>query len=132
MSDTDILDLVNRWAAAELAGDADTLIDLLTSEFAGIGPVGFRLGRDQWAGRHRAGNLTNEEFTVTEPQVQDLGDVAIVVAVLAQKTTAMGRDTSGSFRISLVVARQDGGWKIAHLQFSGPMIVPGEMPSFAR
>jgi ketosteroid isomerase-like protein len=54
------------------------------------------------------------------------------VGVLRQRTKAMGRDTSGSFRVSLVAARQPDGWRVAHVQLSGPMIAPGEMPSFAR
>lgn len=132
MSHHDVLDLVNRWAAAELAGDAEGLAGLLAPDFAGVGPVGFQLDREQWAGRHRDGNLTNHEFTVTDPHVRAYGDAAVVVAVLAQRTTAMGRDTSGSFRISVVAARQPDGWRVAHVQFSGPMIAPGEMPSFAR
>lgn len=132
MSNTDILDLVNSWAATELAGHADGLADLLTADFAGIGPVGFQLDREQWVGRHRNGTLTNHEFTVTEPQVRTYGDTAVVVAVQHQKTTAMGRDTSGSFRVSVIATRQEDRWRIAHLQLSGPMIAPGEMPSFAR
>jgi uncharacterized protein (TIGR02246 family) len=132
MSHDDVLDLVNRWAAAELAGDADGLTDLLAPDFAGVGPVGFQLDREQWAGRHRDGNLTNDEFTVTEPHVRTYGDTAVVVAVLRQRTTARGRDTSGSFRIGLVAARQADGWRLAHAQLSGPMIAPGEVPPFAR
>jgi uncharacterized protein (TIGR02246 family) len=132
MSDADVLELVDRWAAAELAGDADGLADLLAADFAGIGPVGFQLDREQWAGRHRAGNLANAEFSVTEPRVRTYGDTAVVVAVLRQRTTAMGRDTSGSFRVGVVAVRQDGRWTIAQVQFSGPLIAPGELPSFAR
>lgn len=79
-----------------------------------------------------ANGLRNHEFTVTDPHVRTYGDTAIVEAVQQQKTTAMGRDTSGSFRLLVVAVRQEGRWVIAHVQLSGPLIAPGEMPSFAR
>jgi hypothetical protein len=55
-----------------------------------------------------------------------------VVKAVQQTTTAMGRDTSGSFRLGLLAVRAGPDWKIAHIQLSGPLIKPGEMPSFAR
>jgi hypothetical protein len=114
----DVLDLVNQWAAAELAGDADTLTGLLHENFAGVGPVGFVLDRDQWVGRHRDGSLTNHAFDVIDPRPTSYGDTVIVRAVLDQKATARGHDASGSFRVGLVVV----GGTIAHVQLSGPMI----------
>ncbi len=95
-----VLDLVQRWAAAELAGDVGAYRDLLTADFTGVGPVGFVLTGQQWAERHH-GDLRNEEFEVLDPHVRIYGDPAgtvIVEAVQRQITTAMGRDTSGSFR----------------------------------
>ncbi|GAB3879928.1 nuclear transport factor 2 family protein [Kibdelosporangium lantanae] len=127
-----VLDLVQQWAAAELAGDADALTELLDENFAGIGPVGFVLNREQWAGRHRDGNLTNHAIEIIDPQLTHYGDTVIVRAVMDQKTTARGRDTSGSFRIGVVAVRRGEQWVIAHLQLSGPMITPGEVPPFAR
>jgi uncharacterized protein (TIGR02246 family) len=126
-----VLDLVQRWARAELDGDVDAYAGLLAPGFTGVGPVGFVLTAEQWAQRHN-GNVTNHEFEVTDPRVRFYGDTAIVEAVQRQKTTAMGRDTSGSFRVGLVAVASGGGWAIAHIQLSGPMIAPGEMPSFAR
>jgi len=46
-----VLDLVQRWAAAEEKNDAGTLDGLLDGEFAGVGPFGFILTRDQWLAR---------------------------------------------------------------------------------
>jgi hypothetical protein len=43
-----VLDLVQRWAAAEQENDAGRLDGQLTGEFAGVGPFGFILTRDQW------------------------------------------------------------------------------------
>ena len=44
----DVLDLVQRWAAAEQRGDADLLDGLLADDFVGVGPLDFVLTRDQW------------------------------------------------------------------------------------
>lgn len=57
---------------------------------------------------------------------------AVVEAVQKQRTTAMGRDTSGSFRLGIVAVKREDRWRLAHVQLSGPPIAPGEMPSFAR
>src|SRR5215213_7598282 len=48
---TAVLDLVERWAAAEQGNDAEALDGLLADDFVGVGPVGFVLGREQWLGR---------------------------------------------------------------------------------
>lgn len=131
-SQTEILDVIDRWAAAELAGDADAVAAVLTDDFTGIGPVGFVLTREQWAARHRSGDVDNREFRVTEPAVRIHGDTAIVVAALAQETTARGHDTSASFRLGIVLRMDGDAWRIAHAQFSGPLIDPRQLPGFAR
>ena len=102
---------------------------LLAPGFAGIGPVGFVLNGTQWAGRHR-GDLTNHEFAVEDPQVREYGDAAIVNAVQRQRTTARGHDSTGSFRLTLVVVRDGDRWAIANIQLSGPLRAPADPPPF--
>jgi hypothetical protein len=135
MNDTQqVLDLINRLAVAEVAGDVAAYDQLLASDFTGIGPVGFVLTGEQWAKRH-LGDLHNDSFEVLDPHVRFYGDpagAAVVEAVEQQQTTAMGRDVSGSFRLGLVAVRLGQEWRIAHIQLSGPLLKPGEMPSFAR
>ena len=127
---SDALDLVHRFETAELTGDTDAYQDLLHTDFRGIGPVGFVLDKDAWAGRH-LGDLTNHEFRIDEPEVRQLGDATVVVTgVQRQRTTAMGRDTSGSFRIGMVAVRDHDRWLVAQVQLSGPMIAPGERPGW--
>lgn len=126
-----VLDLVRRWAHAELHGDTNAYRDLLTADFTAIGPVGFVLNVEQWAGRH-AGNLHNDAFEVLDPHLRFYGDAVVVEAVQQQTTTTRGRDMSGSFRVGLVGVRADGEWRIAHLQLSGPLRAPGDLPGFAR
>jgi len=102
-----VLDLVQRWATAELTGDAEAYHWLLAPDFVGVGPVGFVLDTKQWAQRHR-GDLKNHKFEVNDP------------------------DASGSFRLGIVAVKRDDRWLLAHVQLSGTLIAPGETPSFAR
>jgi hypothetical protein len=52
---TDVLDLVQRWAAAEQENDAGRLEGLLADDFVGVGPLGFVLSREHPRQRpHRA------------------------------------------------------------------------------
>ncbi|HEU5027879.1 MAG TPA: DUF4440 domain-containing protein [Spirillospora sp.] len=129
MSRQQILDLVHRFADAELNGDTAAYERLLSPDFTGIGPVGFVLDGRQWAGRHD--DLANHAFEVLDPQVRLYGDAAVVTAVQRQRTTARGHDASGSFRLTLVAVRDGDRWTIANLQLSGPLRPPTAPPPFA-
>lgn len=114
-------ELIDRWAAAELAGDVDAYGTLLAPDFRGIGPVGFVLDRDQWAARHTHG-LVNHEFRVEDRELRAYGDDTVVVtAVETQRTVAKGQENNGSYRVVAVAVRGGDTWRLAHVQFSGPM-----------
>ena len=122
-----VLDLVQRWAAAEARNDAATLDGLLADGFAGVGPFGFILTRDQWLARF-ANGLVNRSFTVTDLQVRDYGTAAVGIGVLAQETSWQGGDNSGRFRVTLVAVRMDDRWRLAHVHI-GPLQAPPGRPS---
>ncbi|WP_422935647.1 nuclear transport factor 2 family protein [Sinomonas sp. P47F7] len=122
---TEVLDLVQAWAATELSGDVEAYGPLFADDFQGIGPVGFVLDKDRWEQRHR-GDVVNEKFEILEPHVRHYGDTALVEAVQRQKTVARGRDASALFRVLLVLVRRDERWVIANVQLSGPLVAPGE------
>src|SRR6478672_3276033 len=117
-----VLDLVQRWAAAEAHNDAATLDGLLDGGFAGVGPFGFILTRDQWLARFTNG-LVNQSFTVTDLQVRDCGTEAVGIGVLAQETSWQGTDNSGRFRVTLVAMQEGEGWRLAHVHI-GPLQGP--------
>jgi ketosteroid isomerase-like protein len=119
----EVLDLVRSWAAAERDNDADALDGLLDRDFAGVGPVGFVLNREQWLGRFGHG-LENRAFEVEDPQVREFGAAAVVIGVQAQETEARGRDSSGRFRVTLVAVHRDGRWLLANVHI-GPLDYPG-------
>jgi|1185.fasta_scaffold955341_1 uncharacterized protein (TIGR02246 family) len=129
MSEQEVLDLVQRWSAAELKGDADGLAELLAEDFTGIGPLGFVLAKQQWVGRYReGGEVRNSAFEILEPQVKLYGDAALVVGVQKQETTYQDHDLGGQFRLGLVAAKQDGRWLVSGVQLSGPLGPPPATP----
>ena len=117
-----VLDLVQRWAAAEERNDAEALDGLLADAFAGVGPFGFILTRDQWLARF-ANGLVNRSFVVTDLQVRDYGTAAVGIGVLAQETRWQGTDNSGRFRVTLVAVQEGEGWRLAHVHI-GPLQGP--------
>ena len=123
---SDVVELLDRWAAAEQANDAAALETVLAADFAGVGPVGFVLTREQWLIRFGNG-LHNDAFAVREPQVRDFGDAAAVIAVLEQQTRFGDQDSSGRFRLSLLVVREADQWRLAgvHIGMLQAPPVPG-------
>jgi hypothetical protein len=120
-----VLDLIQRLAAAERAGDVAALDVLLDPQFVGIGPRGFVLTREQWLERYRTGSLQNQEFAWEDVQVRDFRDAAVSLGVQAQQTTYQGHDSSGRFRGTLVTVRKDGRWLIASVHLSPLAEPPG-------
>lgn len=118
MSAQDIIDLGQRWAAAELAADVATLDDLLDDSFVAVGPLGFVLDKAQWLGPRRAGDLQLSAFDWAEPSVRVFGDTAVVVGTQVQEATYQGNDASGRFRVTQVAARTPAGWRIVGMHLS--------------
>ena len=74
---TDSIDsFLGQWSAAEQAGDAGQLDALLTSDFAGIGPLGFTLPKQAWLYRHRSRDLRYGSFSLAEVQTRVYGTTA--------------------------------------------------------
>jgi ketosteroid isomerase-like protein len=119
-----VLDLVQRWAAAEQRNDAGQLEGLLADDFAGVGPLGFVLGREQWLVRFDNG-LVNRAFAIVDPQVRGYGDAAVVIGVLAQETSWQGNDNSGRFRASIVAVRSGDRWVLANVHIGNLQVPPG-------
>src|ERR1051325_7376888 len=117
-----VLDLVQRWAAAEQRNDAGALDGLLADGFAGVGPFGFILSRDQWLARF-ANGLVNRSFVVTDLQVRDYGTAAVGIGGLAQETGWQAADGWGRFGVTLGAVREDEDSRLAHVHV-GPLRGP--------
>jgi ketosteroid isomerase-like protein len=133
MTDDQIRELGRRWAEAEGRADADALEALLTDDFAAIGPLGFVLDRQQYLAGRRAGELKLEGFGWEPGTARDYGDAAVVVGVVTQRAVYRGQPqpvATGRFRVTQVAVRRAGAWRLANLQFSGPIpdVPPGQGP----
>ncbi|MCP2324609.1 ketosteroid isomerase-like protein [Hamadaea flava] len=117
-----VLDLVQRWAAAEQRNDATALDQVLADGFVGVGPFGFVLNRQQWLARFGQG-LANQAVAVEEPQVHDHDGAAVVIGVLDQHTTHQGQDKSGRYRVTIVAVGDAGEQRVAAVHI-GPLHDP--------
>jgi ketosteroid isomerase-like protein len=107
------IELIEKWARAELDGDAEALRELLADDFVGVGPVGFTLTKERWLQRFQSGGLKYTSYTVEDLQPRVYGDAAVVVGVMKQEGTLEGRPVPGTFRATYILVRQDGAWRAA-------------------
>jgi ketosteroid isomerase-like protein len=124
---TELADLPTVWAAAERAGDHDTLDALLTDDFVGIGPVGFMLPKEAWLARFSQG-LRYEQLNLEEVSTRRYGDAAVIVAHQHAHGDHQGNPTPEDSRVSIVAtsdASTDGDWRIAGIHYSFIAAPPG-------
>jgi hypothetical protein len=125
----ELTEVLDRWAAAELAGDQAMLDGLLTDDFTGVGPLGFLLPRQAWLGRHAPNGLTYDSFTLEDVQPRTYGDdTAVVVARVVQPGSYQGNPVPEQARTTIVLVRVDGAWKLSTVHFSFVAGTPGAPP----
>lgn len=113
-----IMELGERWAEAECAGDVETLAGLADDGFRLVGPFGFVLDKDQWLDRYRSGAFHTRTLVWDEVSVADHGEVAIAVGKQTQEATYQGHPSDGEFRVSHVFARKADGWRLIGMHLS--------------
>lgn len=128
MTENDVRATLDRFATAEGTADTEALDGLLAADFAGIGPLGFVLTKDQWLERYRGGSLVPTSFELADVNVRRYGTTAVATAVQKQEMTYHGHPANGQFRTVLVLTEQDGGWSLVHCQVSGPLGPPPSRP----
>ncbi len=116
--DEQVRERAQRWAEAELRGDADTLSRILADDFVGIGPLGFMLTKEQWLIRHQTGDLRYSAFSLDEMTVRLYGDTAVLIGRQSQRAKYRDHEVIGQFRTTLIFVRQQGAWVLAGLQLS--------------
>jgi hypothetical protein len=113
---------LERWVAAELAGDAAALDAVLHQDFLFAGPYGYLLDRRAWLDRFTSGDphaTTFSTFTFTpDVPARVVHDTALVVGTQRQTGTHQG-EVAGAYRGTLVLVR-DPGWLIVGLHLSLP------------
>lgn len=110
-------EFLDMWLRAERNGDSETTSWLLTEDFVGVGPLGFRLPKAAWVGRF-AGGLRYERLELEEVVTRFHGDCSITTARWNATGTSQGRPIPEAARVTLVGVDEDG-WKAAaiHLSF---------------
>jgi uncharacterized protein (TIGR02246 family) len=117
-SNATVEQLVSKWAAAQLAGDAGTLEQMITDDFTVIGPRGFILGKQEWLAGFITGDLKFESLDWSESKVRMFGDSAIVTGRDKQRVTYQGQPQAMDLRAMLVFVKQRDEWRLAAAQFS--------------
>ncbi len=116
-----------EWSAAERAGNATKLDELLTDDFVGIGPLGFSLSKPEWIGRHDGG-LHYDSFDVETSHVRTYGDVVVVIAREHQRGTAFGNPIPEAVQATHVLVRDGDRWRLTALHMSFVAGTPGAPP----
>lgn len=114
---------IDRWVAAELAGDAAELDALAIDEFALVGPLGFILDRSAWLARYADGGLVTTSLSFTDRQLRLFGNVALVIGTHEQTGSYAGRRNDGRYRVTQIWMVATDGPRLAGLQFS-PITTP--------
>ncbi len=91
---TEVENLAQDWATAELYGDTVFLGQVLADDFVGVEPYGFMLTKDEWLERNASGKLKYDSLALDETRVRLYGDAAVVIG----RETAEGRYEDGEIR----------------------------------
>ena len=120
---SEILELGQRWAKAELDGDTRALADMLADDFMGVGPLGFLLDKKAWLGRYSPGALVHDEFAWRDVEVRVFG-AAAAIAIGTEEAAGnyAGHPVIGRCRATHVLIREGGTWILAgmHVSAIGP------------
>ena len=112
-------DLLHRLTTAERDGDAGALAALLDKDFAGVGPLGFVLTKEQWLAGYRTGDLQYQALSTDQVSARRYSDTVITISVRTQQATYQGQPAPGGpFRVTHILVARDGGWLVAGFHIS--------------
>lgn len=114
----EILELGNRWVAAERAADIAALDALTTPDFTLVGPLGFVLDKAQWLDRYRTGAFVTHELEWTDVDVRGYGGSAVAIGRHTQRAAYQGNAADGAFRATHIAVPVDGRWLLAGMHLS--------------
>lgn len=112
----DVRAVQDRFDHAELAGDRETLRELIADDFLSIGPRGFVLDKDQWIDRHD--EFTYRQLETSEMDVRHYGDTAVVRDIQRNRATYRDQHVAVNTRVTQVWVRHDSRWRLVAIQFS--------------
>ena len=119
--ETEIRDLIERWAAAAHRGDLDAVLADHAADIVMFdvpppegGIRGIEAYRDSWPGFFNW-QASGAVFEITELDVTSGQDVAYAFALLRCGTAEeLARDPERRLRLTVGLRRDDGRWTVAH------------------
>ncbi|MFC7279037.1 nuclear transport factor 2 family protein [Paractinoplanes rhizophilus] len=111
-------DLQDRVNQALLAGDWQTLTDLVSADAVITGPRGYTITRDSWIGAHREEAYEQVSLEVVESAVRTYDATGIRFDLVESECRYHGERILGRFRVSQVWASDHGRWQLASVQYT--------------
>lgn len=105
--------LLNDWAAAIVANDANRIGAFAEPDWVLIGPEGGPLHRDRFLSVVASGDLTHSQMTFEVLDTRLYGDVAVVVAHGTNQGHWQGSPFEADEWTTDVFVRRDDGWRCA-------------------
>jgi uncharacterized protein (TIGR02246 family) len=102
-----------QWTDALSKRDAAAAEAVLLEDYAIVDPSGRPNSRKFIVDGLRGGQLKIESVDVADTSVRVIGSTAIVVSVQTLKGTYDDNEIGGRYRVTDVLVKQDGKWKLA-------------------
>ncbi len=111
--------------AALLAADVEALAALLSERLVFAHATAVYEDKASLLAKMASGNIVYDTLDITEPQVVDLGDTALLVSRLTAAVRVGGQPKTIDNRTLSVWTREDGVWRLVAYQ---PTAIPRPAP----
>jgi ketosteroid isomerase-like protein len=108
--------LERDWLAAEKAGDADKLTQLLADDWIALSPDGSTVTKPAFIAEFKSGKSKVETYEIGPMTVKVIGNVAVVQGSDTEKSISSGKDSSGKYVWMDVFEKRDGKWQAVRSQ----------------
>lgn len=103
--------LLDQWAAAIVANDADAIDKFMEPDWVIVGPEGGPGEREMFLSLVRSGDLTHSEMAFEILQTRMWGDVALVLAHGTNRGAWQGQPFTSDEWVTEVFVRRGDGWR---------------------
>ncbi|HZZ33798.1 MAG TPA: nuclear transport factor 2 family protein [Phenylobacterium sp.] len=109
-SKDELVKLEATWSKASVAKDAAEVGKIVASDWTGQNAGGKLMTRDKMLADMKSGVDAATSMTNHDVHVRFIGDIAIVQGADDEKSTHMGKDTSGTYTWTDVFQKRGGHW----------------------
>jgi len=106
----------DRYIAAQLNNDSDSLQKLMADDFTAIRSDGSLSTKAQEIEHIKSGALTHEKSDIQDVKIRVYGNSAVATVRSYFKGTVNGKPLSSTVRVTRVWVKQNGNWKCVVLQ----------------